>query len=181
MAAYTLTTTRVEAYARVFDLRSAVVKAARQLLTAHGIVPLMPGDGVAKVGRYATSIDFQKGAATGRKLPVALGDRRYYEYAEWFGILSILNTVPIETEERDAEAALTEDHLRTLDSLCAREDAIFMEHVEPFTAALLPLHDVLEILPIEPDDRPVAEREINAAMRRWRLRICVRSSAWPTT
>lgn len=179
MASYILTPARAVEYAKRFDLRSAIVKAARQILSGYGIEAAMPGDGTRRIPRSYTSIDFQKGAATGRRIPVILGDRRYDEYAEWLGTLSILNTVSVETSERDPEAALTEDHLRELDRLCSLEDAIFMEHVEPFTAQLLPLHDVLQIVPIEPDERPENEREVNAAFRRWRLKVAVRYNQWP--
>lgn len=180
MASYTLTLARAQEYAKRFDLRSAVVKATRQILTGYGIEAAMPGDAAARIPRAYTSVDFQKGAATGRKLPVALGDRRFYEYGEWFGTLSIFNTVAMETTERDPDGVLTQDHVRELDRLCALEDAIFMEHVEPFTAELLPYHDVQEILPLEPDERPMQDREVNGAFRRWRLRLAVRYDGWPT-
>lgn len=181
MASYTLTLARAQDYARCFDLRTAVVRAARQILDNYGITAAMPGSGDQNVPRAFTSVDFQKGAATGRKTVVILGDCRYLEYSEFYGILSVMNTVQIETTEETEDAYLTADHLRELDRLCSLEDAIFMEHVEPFTAALLPLHDICEIIPIEPDERPEEERELNVAFRRWRLKVAIRSDAWPST
>lgn len=181
MSAYTLTLARAQEYALCFDLRTAVVRAARQILDSYGVTAAIPGSGDQNVPRAYTSLDFQKGAATGRKTPIALGDRRYLEYSEFYGILSIMNSVPIETDPETEEAYLSADHLRELDRLCALEDAIFMEHSEQFTAALLPLHDVLELIPIEPDERPEEEREINTAFRRWRMKIAIRDTAWPAT
>jgi hypothetical protein len=180
VASYTLTLARAQAYAERFDLRTAIVRAARQILDGYGLTAAIPGSGNTNVPRSFTSVDFQKGAATGRKLPVALGDRRYFEYAEFYGTLTVMNSVPIETDAETEGAYLTAEHLRELDRLCSLEDAIFMEHVEPFTAALLPLHDVIEIIPIEPDERPEEEREINTAFRRWRIKVAIRSDAWPT-
>ena len=55
-----------------------------------------------------------------------------------------------------------------------------MEHQEPFTSTLLPFLDVQELIPIEPDERPVADREINAAFARWRIKFEIRPTAWPT-
>lgn len=180
MAAYTLTLARAEAYAQRFDLRTAIVRAARQILDSYGITAAMAGSGNQAVPRTFTAVDFQKGAATGRKTPVILGDRRYLEYSEFYGTLAVMNTVAIETEAEEEGAYITAEHQRELDRLCSLEDAIFMEHVEPFTAALLPLHDVLEIVPIEPDERPEEEREINVAFRRWRLKVAIRSDGWPS-
>jgi hypothetical protein len=179
MSAYTLTLARAQEYSKCFDLRTAVVKAARQILDSYGITAAIPGSGDTNVPRAFTSLNFQKGAATGRKTPVILGDRRYYEYSEFYGILSVMNTVPIETDPETEGAYITADHLRELDRLCSLEDAIFMEHAEQFTAALLPLHDIEEIIPIEPDERPEEEREINTAFRRWRLKVAIRDTAWP--
>lgn len=179
MATYTLTATRRAAYATLFDFRTQIVKAARQILSAGGIAATGPGEGVAKVPRYYTSVDFQVGAATGRKSPVALGDYRYMEYSHFTGNLAILNTVPAETEEKSGTSYLTEDHARTLDELVATEHVLFMEHIEPFTAAFLPLLDVQQILPLEPDERQMADREVNAAFLRRRLVFQIRQSAWP--
>jgi hypothetical protein len=54
-----------------------------------------------------------------------------------------------------------------------------MEHLEPFTPALLPHLDVQELLPIEPDERPEEAREVNTARVRWRVKFEIRSTAWP--
>jgi hypothetical protein len=179
VATYTLTLARAQEYAKRFDFRTAIVKAARQILADYDIVAVGPGDGVEKIPRYFTSVDFQRGAATGRKSPVALGDRRYLEYSEYFGTFSILNTVPMETDERTGDEYLTPDHARELERLTSLEDAIFMEHHDAWSA-LLPLHEVTECFPIEPDERPINEREVNAAFRRWRLKVNIRYDAWPT-
>lgn len=179
MPTYVLTPERAAAYAIVFDFRTAVVKAARQALAAYEIEAVGPGEGVKKTPRYYTSCDFQRGAATGRKAPVPIGGRRYMEYCEYYGTFSIFNTVPMETEEKSGTAYLTEEHARELERLTSLEDAIFMEHVD-LLSPLLPLHEVTECMPIEPDERPVAEREVNAAFRRWRLKINIRYSAWPS-
>ena len=180
MSTYSLTPTRRAAYAALFDFRTQLVKAARQILSAGGITATGPGEGVALVPRYYTTVDFAVGAATGRKTPVALGDYRYSEYSQFYGTLSIFNTVPVETEEKTGTAYLTEDHARTLDLLTATEHALFMEHLEPFTAALLPWLDVQEIVPIEPDERQVSDREVNAAYVRRRIKFEIRRTAWPT-
>lgn len=186
MSSYTLTATRRAAYAVLFDFRTQFVKAARQILAAGGITATGPGEGVAKIPRYYTSVDFQLGGATGRKSPVALGDYRYSEYSQFYGTLSIFNTVPAETDEKSGTAYLTEDHARTLDELIATEHTLFMEHLEPFSGLdgdsvqFLPLYDVQEILPMEPDERPIADREINAAFLRRRIKFDIRRTAWPT-
>lgn len=179
MAAYTLTLARAEAYALRFDFRTAIVKAARQILAGYDIVAVGPGEGTAAVPRYFTSCDFQRGAATGRKSPVILGDRRYMEYSEFLGTFSIMNTVPMETEAKTENQYLTEDHARELERLTSLEDAIFMEHVGAFSPELLPYHEVTELFPIDPDERPVELREVNAAFRRWRLKVNIRYDAWP--
>lgn len=179
MPVYDLTLARAQAYALIFDFRTPMVKAARQVLTTYGISAVGPGEGVNKVPRYCTSVDFQRGAATGRKCPVKLGDRRYMEYCEFFGTFTLLNTVPIETDEKAENAFVSEDHVRELDRLTSLEDAIFMEHAD-LLSPLLPSHEVTEMFPIEPDERPIHEREINAAFRRWRVKINVRYEAWPS-
>ncbi len=179
MATYILTPERLADYAARFDFRTQFVKAARQILTAHGIEARGVGDGVQKIPRYFTSVDFQRGPATGRKGPVILGGRRYSEYSQYFGTLVIMNTVEMETEEKTELAYITEAHVRLMDELCAKEHAIFMEHLEPFTAALLPWLDVQEILPIEPDERPADSREVNAAFERFRIKFEIRRDGWP--
>lgn len=181
MSTYTLTAARRAAYAELFDFRTQIVRAARQILSAGGIEAAGPGDGVQRITRYFTSVDFQRGAATGQKAPIPLSDSRAYEYSAYTGVLSFLVTVAAETEEKDGTAYLTETHVRTLDQVTATAHTLFMEHLEPFTSALLPSLDVREIVPLEPDERPEAEREINASRLRWRLTFAIRQSAWPST
>lgn len=178
--AYDLTLARAEAYSLMFDFRTPIVKAARQILTNYGIDAVGPGEGTQKVPRYFTSIDFVRGAATGRKGPVKLGDRRYMEYCEFFGTLAIFNTVPMETDEKTKTQYLSEDHARELDRLTSLEDAIFMEHVDALSP-LLSLHEITSLMPIEPDERPENEREVNMAFRRWRAKVNIRYEAWPAT
>jgi hypothetical protein len=180
MAAYTLTSTRRAAYAKVFDFRTQFVKAARQILAAGGITAYGPGEGIQQVGRTMTVVDFLRGAATGRQTPVALGDWRYAEYSQFTGTLVVSNTVPMEIIQKDAGGYLTEDHVRDLEELTSTEHALFMEHLEPFTSALLPYLDVQELVPIEPDERPQSDREVNVANMRWRVKFEIRKSAWPT-
>jgi hypothetical protein len=186
MPTYTLTATRRSAYATLFDFRTQFVKAARQILSNGGITAVGPGEGVAKTPRYNTSVDFSIGAATGRKTPVFLGEFRYSEYSQFLGTLSIMNAVPYETEEKTGNAYLTENHVRLLDELTSTEHALFMEHLEPFAgldgdgALLLPNLDVQELIPMEPDERPAQDREINLAFKRWRVKFEIRRSAWPT-
>ncbi len=179
MSTYILTATRRAAYAALFDFRTQLVKAARQILADGGITAIGPGEGDPKLARAFTSVDFQIGAATGKKSPVFLGDYRYSEYSEFIGTLSIMNCCGYETDEKSITAYLTEDHVRQLDTLTSTEHALFMEHLEPFTAAYLPNLDVLQILPIEPDERQESEREVNVAYFRRRIRFQIRSSAWP--
>lgn len=180
MSAYVLTPALAAAYSKRFDFRTAVVKAGRQFLDTFGITAAGPGEGEEKTPRFWTSCDFVRGAATGRKSPVILGDRRYMEYSEYFGVFSIFNTVPMETEQKTGTQYLTEDHARELERLTSLEDAIFMEHVDGLSP-LMSMHEITEMFPIEPDERPINEREVNAAFRRWRLKISIRYDAWPTT
>lgn len=179
MASYTLTPTRRAAYATLFDFRTQFVRAARQILDAGGLPAVGPGEGVQKIPRTFTTVDFQRGAATGRKTPVALGGGRYYEYSQFTGTLIVLVTTPIETEEKTGEAYITEDHVRELDRITSTALTLFMEHLEPFTAALLPAYDVQELMPLDPDERPEEAREINTARVRWRVKFEIRPSAWP--
>lgn len=180
MAVYTLTPERAAAYAKCFDFRTPIVRAARVQLEAFGIAAVGPGEGVAKTPRYFTSCDFVRGAATGRKCPVALGGRTYMEFCEFLGVFSIMNTVPMETDEKSGEAFLSEEYVRELDRLTSLEDALFMEHISPFAPAQTPLHEVTSITPMEPDERPEREREVNVAFRRWQLKVNILYNAWPT-
>jgi hypothetical protein len=179
MASYTLTPERRAEYAKRFDFRSQFVRAARQILAAGGIDADGIGSGNQQVPRTYTSVDFAAGAATGVKAPVALGDRRYYEYSQFLGVLTIMNTAPIETVPEAEDAYITADHQRELDERVATERVLFMEHLEPFTAALLPWLDVQELIPIDPDERPVQDREINVAYLRYRVKFEIRYAAWP--
>lgn len=181
MSTYTLTATRRAAYAELFDFRTQVVRAARQILAAGGIEAVGPGEGVAKVPRYFISVDFARGGALGRKQPIPLSAGRAFEYSSFAGILTVMVTVPMETDEKDGTAYLTETHARTLDETTAIAHTLFMEHLEPFTAVLLPKLDVQELVPIDPDERPESEPEINTVRLRWRLRFDIRPSAWPST
>jgi len=181
-----LTPTQLAAYSTLFDFRTQFVKAARQILTAAGLPAIGPGEGDQSLPRSYTSVDFSDVGATGRKSPVALGAFRYSEYCQFTGILSILNSVPFETEEKTGTAYLTEDHARTLDDLTAKQHAIFMEHQEPFSdldgagVRFLPLLDVQALMPITPDERSPQDREVNIAVKRWRVTFEIRRTAWPT-
>jgi len=93
------------------------------------------------------------------KTAVALGAFRYSEYCQFTGVLSILNSVFMETEEKTDTAYLTQDHAREFDDLNAKQHAIFMKHQEPFSdldggaVRYLPLLYVQVLLPITPDER----------------------------
>lgn len=179
-----LTSTQLAAYAALFDLRTQIVKAARQILDAAGQTAIGAGEGVQQVPRYLTSLDFSRGAFDPTsKSPLAqdlgAGPYRSSMYSRCTGTLSIMNAVPFETEQKSGSAYLTEDHQRTLDQITAQQLAIFMEPLQPFTEALLPNLDILRIIPIEPDDRPVNEREVNVSFNRWLLHIAIRPTAWP--
>ena len=180
----TLTSTQLSAYATLFDFRTQFVKAARQILDAGGITAEGPGEGNQRVPRYYSSIDFAAGASTGIKAPIYQdlggGNFRSGMYAQFEGILSVMNTVGYETEAKTGIAYLTEDHVRTIDELTSKEMALFMECLQPFTASLLPNLDVQMVMPIDPDERPEQDREVNVAFRRWRVRFQIRQSAWPT-
>lgn len=65
-----MTSAQIAAYAEVFDFRTQFVKASRQILDAGGITAQGPGEGNQKIPRYYTSVDFQRGAATGIKAPI---------------------------------------------------------------------------------------------------------------
>lgn len=181
----TLSSEQLAAYAAVFDFRSQFVPATIRLLAAAGITAYGPGQGREKVGRSVTTVDFARGAATGSTSPIPLdpgggvGPWRLSVYHEYEGTLSIANTVGFETEEKTGEPYLTQEHIRTLDQLCAQQMAIFMEGLQPFDSDTLPNLDVLQILPIEPDERPEEQREVNLAFVRFRVRFCIRRSAWP--
>lgn len=101
-------------------------------------------------------------------------------YAQYEGTLIVANSVGYETDEKTGTAYLTEDHVRTIDELTSTEMALFMEPLQPFTAALLPALDVQMLMPIEPDERPESEREVNVAFCRWRVRFQIRQAGWPT-
>lgn len=180
----TLTSTQLAAYAALFDFRTQLVKAARQILDAGGITAQGPGEGNQQVPRYYTSVDFQVGGATGAIAPIyqdlGAGTWRNKMYAQYEGILSVMNTVGYETEQKSGNAYLTEDHVRTIDELTSQEMALFMEPLQPFSAAFLPNLDIQQIMPIEPDERPEQDREVNVAFRRWRLKFSIRQAAWPT-
>lgn len=181
MSAYELTPERRAEYAKIFDFRTQFVKAARQILAGAGITALGPGEGKPKISRTETTVDFLRGAATGRQTIVSLGGSRYREYSQFYGVLSIMNTSPYITDGKTDNAYITEDHVRALEELTSNEHALFMEHLEPFSAELLPNLDVQEILPIEPDERPAPDREVNASYMRWRVKFEIRNTAWPRT
>jgi len=179
-----LTSTQLAAYARLFDVRTQVVKASRQILDDGGISALGAGEGNQAVPRYLTTVDFSRGAFDPTsKSPLAqdlgAGPYRSSMYSRFTGILSIMNAVPFETEQKSGSAYLTEDHQRLLDQITAQELALFMEPLQPFTFALLPNLDVLRLIPIEPDERPVNEREVNVTFNRFLLHLAIRSEAWP--
>lgn len=180
----TLTPSQLSAYAARFDFRSQFVKAAVQILAAGGITAYGPGQGINQMGRYFVSVDFQRGTFTPDvKSPLAqnlgAGAYRSRMYCQFTGILSIMNSVPFQTVEKTGEAYLLEEHVRTLDELQSQQLALFMEPLQPFTAELLPWLDVQQLLPIEPDERPVDEREVNVAFTRWQILASLRPTAWP--
>lgn len=179
-----LSPSQLAAYAALFDFRSQIVKAAVQLLSSYGLNAYGPGQGVQKLGRHFISVDFQRGAFTeNTKLPLiqdlGAGRNRSSMYCEFTGTLSLMNSVPFETDEKTQEQYLTEDHVRELDQVTAQQLAIFMEPLQPFTSANLPWLDVMQIRPIEPDDRPPSEREVNASFNRFALVVSIRPGAWP--
>lgn len=179
-----LSPTQAAACKVVLDFRTQIVKAGRQILDAAGVTATGPGEGTTKVPRYFSTLDFERGAATGAThtmpLDVGAGPYRTPVYCEYEGILTVLFSVPYETDEKTGSAYLTEDHARTLDELDATALLAFSEGLFPFTSALLPNLDVLQILPIEPDERPEEMREVNVSRVRFRLRFVIRQSAWPT-
>lgn len=180
MPTYILTPTRREAYAALFDFRTQFVQAARAILTAGEITAVGPAEGDQQLGRTYNSLDFAVGGARpDRRSRVALGGGRYDEYCQYSGVLTLMVTSPMETTAAGAEI-LTNDHLREIDRICSTARVLFMEHLEPFTPALLPNLDVLTILPIEPDERPEETREVNAFRVRWRITFEIRSTAWST-
>ncbi|MBC7367569.1 MAG: hypothetical protein H7343_12310 [Undibacterium sp.] len=180
MPTYTLTPTQLAAYAKLFDYRTQFVQAARQILSAGGIAAAMPGDGDQQIPRTYNSLDFAVGGAdASRKIPVALGGGRYREYGRFTGTLTLMVCVPIE-EVQAAGDQLTVEHLRELDRITSTARVLFMEHLEPFSATLLPNLDVQALVPIEPDERPEEAREVNTARLRWRLTFELRPNAWPS-
>lgn len=179
-----LTTTQVAAYAAVLDLRTQIVKAARQILAAGGITAIGPGEGNPQLPRSFSTVDFARGGFDPTRkspLPLNLGGGAYRSsmYSHFTGVLSVANYVPYETDEKGGGAYITETHARELDELCAKELVLFMEPLQPFTAALLPNLDIFAIVPIDPDDRPLTEREVNLAFVRWQITGAIRPTAWP--
>lgn len=181
----TLTAAQYAAFKALLDFRSQFVKAARQILDDGGIAATGPGEGTLNIPRYHSTVDFERGPATGSTAPIPLdlgaGPWRTPFHNEWEGTLTVLFSVPYETDEKTGAAYLTETHARTLDELDASALVLFAEGLFPFTAALLPNLDVLQILPIEPDERPEEQREVNTARTRFRVRFAIRQSAWPTS
>lgn len=178
-----LTPTQFTAYKAVLDLRTQICKAARQILDEADIAATGPGEGTNKVPRYYSAVDFDRGAATGLTAPIPIdvgaGAWRTSMYCQWEGVLTILFSVPFETDEKTGDAYITETHARTLDELEASALVLFTEEFFPFTAALLPNLDIQQILPIEPDERPEEMREVNVTRVRFRLRVQMRQSGWP--
>lgn len=181
-----LSSLQLAAYAKVYDFRSNFNKAVRQILTAYSLTTQQPGEGIQQIARTYNSCDFAVGAATGATAPLAqnlgAGVGRHSAYAQFEGTLTLLCSVPYEQEAQTGAYLITADHARDLDETVAQLYAIFMEALEPFKSSgdFLPYYDIQQILPIEPDERPVHDREVNVAYVRFRIRFQIRQSAWPS-
>jgi hypothetical protein len=157
----------------------------RQILTAYSIGVKQPGEGTQQLARAYNSCDFAVGAATGTSVPLVqnfgAGAGRHSAYAQFEGVLTLLCTVPYEQEPTSGATFISADHARDLDETVAELYAIFMEAIEPFKSSgdFLPYYDIQQILPIEPDERPVHDREVNVAFVRFRIRFQIRQTAWP--
>lgn len=163
-------------YKVLFDFKTQIEQAAYQILAAGGITPGMPGQETERVPVSTTTVSFAPGGATGDKGLVA--DKLNEEYDTFEGVLTVENMTDFLVDEENGDGYLTREHVRRLDELCATEHALFMEHIRPF-GAYLDYLDVQMLMPIEPDEAPESEREVNVARKRWRLRYKIRSDAWP--
>lgn len=180
-----LSSLQLASYAKIYDFRSNFNKAVRQVLTAYGVTVQQPGEGDQQIARTYNSCDFAVGAATGATAPLVqdlgAGTLRHSAYAQFEGVLTLLCTVPYEQDPKTGSYLISADHARDLDLTVSQLYAIFMEALEPFKSSgdFLPYYDIQQILPIEPDERPVHEREVNVATVRFRIRFQIRQSAWP--
>lgn len=181
-----LTAAQFAAYKRLFDPRSRFNNAVRAIRTAWGLdAGAQPGEGVQALPRTLVSWDFQLGGATGStlSLPQDFGAGAYRNpvYHEYEGILAHAVECPFETQEQ-LEAQFSEDHVRAIDERCAEILTIFIQGLFPFTGTsagdVLPEYDVLDIMPIDPDERPEEMREINIGRVRHRIRFAIRLSAF---
>lgn len=164
-------------YKTLRDFKTQFEKATYQILAADGITAVMPGSEEQKIPWTAVAVRFDRGGATGEKGFVA--DQLNEEYDTFEGTLLIENIVDYRTDQENEEPYVDRDHARRLDELIAQEDALFLEHLRPFADALEWL-EVLSIMPIDPDEAPESEREVNVSRMRWRVVFRIRPEAWPT-
>lgn len=185
-----ISTAQLATYAALFDFRSQVNNAVRQILAAYGLSGAQAGEGVQKLGRTSTTWDFQVNGATGEtgslRQDFGAGAYRNPYYSTYEGILTFQVTAPYEQEQAEDGSTIyrvADAHAREMDQSVAQLYAVFMEGLFPFTATtagdVLPNLDVRQILPIDPDERPEEMREVNIARVRFRLRLAIRASALP--
>lgn len=183
-----LTPAQFAAYKRVHDFSSRFNTAVRAIYEAWGLDASAPGrqigEGVQQLPRTVTTWAFEVGGASGSatSMPQDFGAGAYRNpiYAEREGTLTFAVTAPFETQEK-LEAEFSEDHVRALDERCAELEVVFIQGLFPFTATsagdVLPDYDVLDLQPIEPDERPEELREVNIARRRYRVSFRIRETA----
>jgi hypothetical protein len=176
------------AYAALWDFRSNFNNAVKQIEAAYGRPGYQAGEGAQALTRMQTTWDFAVGAATGIDAPMAhnfgAGAYGHSAYAQFEGVLTHAHTAPYETEQSATGPIyrVADVHVRELDQRVAQTYAIYMQAIEPFLSSgdFLPMYDVQQIIPIEPDERPQQDREVNVAYVRHRIRFQVRQAAWPT-
>ncbi len=182
-----LTLSQLADYAKRYDFRTNFNRANLAVLSAYGLIAAAPGAGTGTVRRTAITTDFAIGAADpARKMPlpadVGGGAYRTSVYARWTGILTFICSVPYETNElADGNTAytITADHARALDETVAQIYALYQEGLQPFTSDNLPYYDVQRLVPLEPDERPTEEREVNVAYVRFGVTFELRQAAMP--
>ena len=186
-----LTSTQLAAYAALYDFASQFNNAVKQVHEAYGLdvdaAQIQPDQGVRVMPRISTSWSFQRGGATGTMSPMkqdfGAGAWRHPAYSEFEGTLTFQLTAPFE-EIEDADGPIyrvAAAHVTELDQREVQLLAIWQESLVPFKSSgdFLPNLDVLELRPIEGDDRPEELRDVNVRRVRFAVRFAIRRSAWP--
>lgn len=101
------------------------------------------------------------------------------EWNEFEGTLRVSGSVPF-TAPATTGGQPDLRFLQTLRTRRAKCRTLFMQSRTPFPAELLPWLDILLLQPLAPQKRPDQARGVNTFILDWRLRFCIRSTAWPS-